>query len=282
MNKRMVESLIRAGAFDGMGASRSQYLSVYEQTMESAVRRSKQNITGQVSLFDSLGEENLNERSRLPLVKEVSRHAILAMEKEMTGLYISGHPLDEYSSQLEKLSVNSSMFSEDLETPLVDGQTVHMGGIITDVKTKTTKNNDIMAFVTVDDLYGSVEVIVFPSVYKLFRSLLVPDSIVLFEGRASFREGESGKVVAQNFQSLEKGNEVEKLYLKFYSKLPEFTKEAVLGLLHKHPGPVPVYVFDEASGKKYLLGSRITADESMLNTLRDLMGPENIKTSLRS
>lgn len=285
VNKRLVESLIKAGAFDGMGASRAQYLQIYEQAMDSAAQQAKHNLAGQLSLFDmGGGSEDFKPRPDLPRVEELPQRALLAMEKEMTGIYISGHPLDDYRQQLEGFPINSLQFAQDeSERELHDGQNVTLAGIITELTTKTTRSNDTMAFITVDDLYGSVEALLFPATFKRCRSILRQDELVILQGRASFREGEDGKLVVQNVQLLQKRQEVDKLYLKQAADTPEFVMEAVRGALHGSPGGVPVYLFEAATGKKFLMGKDlwVNATPSLLEELRSLLGADCVKVAMR-
>ncbi len=285
VNKRLVESLIKAGAFDHMGASRAQYLQVYEQAMDSAALQAKHNLAGQISLFDMGGDsEDFKPHPDLPRVDELPQRALLSMEKEMTGIYISGHPLDDYREQLESFSVNSLQFPQDeSESPLHDGQNVTMAGIVTELATKTTRSNETMAFVTLDDLYGSVEALVFPAIFKRYRSILRQEEMVVLQGRASFREGEDGKLVVQNVQLLQKQQRVDKLFLKQATDTPEFVMEAVKGALHGSPGGVPVYLFEEATGKKFLMGKDLWVDATpnLLEELRNLLGQDCVKVAMR-
>ena len=217
-------------------------------------------------------------------MEELPQRALLAMEKEMTGIYISGHPLDDYRQQLEGFPINSLQFAQDeSERELHDGQNVTLAGIITELTTKTTRSNDTMAFITVDDLYGSVEALLFPATFKRCRSILRQDELVILQGRASFREGEDGKLVVQNVQLLQKRQEVDKLYLKQAADTPEFVMEAVRGALHGSPGGVPVYLFEAATGKKFLMGKDlwVNATPSLLEELRSLLGADCVKVAMR-
>ena len=286
VNKRLVESLIKAGAFDHMGANRAQYLQIYEQAMDSAAQQAKHNLAGQLSLFDmGGGSDDFKPHPDLPQVEELPQRALLAMEKEMTGIYISGHPLDDYREQLERFSVNSLHFSEpeEGESTLHDGQNVTLAGIITELTTKATRNNDTMAFLTLDDLYGSVEALLFPATFKRYRSILRQDELVVLQGRASFREGEDGKLVVQSAQLLQKRQQVDKLFLKQSVNTPEFVMEAVKGALHSSPGGVAVYLFEEATGKKFLMGKDLWVDAtpSLLEELRELLGADCVKVAMR-
>ncbi|MDR1569665.1 MAG: DNA polymerase III subunit alpha [Oscillospiraceae bacterium] len=196
LNKRMLESLIRAGAFDNLTGSRAQKLAVYERAMDSADRLRKQTARGQISLFGGM----LNDAPEpLPKLPPPRREDILAMEKEVTGIYISGHPLDVYSDALDRFDCSSlylRQLSERQDGGLaLDGITVTLGGMITQVRTKVTKNNALMAFVTLEDLTGEVECLIFPKIYERLRTVVLPDTALAVTGRLSIREEESPKLI---------------------------------------------------------------------------------------
>jgi len=204
VNKRVVESLIRAGAFDGTGAKRSQLISVYEQAMETAASRRKQNVTGQVSLFDLGGTVNTSSfaEEKLPQIEEYPSRTLLSMEKEMTGVYISGHPLDEYAHLLGQLECNTAYVAELSERPdkgqAMDGMTVRMGGILADARGKATKKGAFMGFITLEDLTGQIEGLVFPKVYEKFSGALKTDELVVLTGKLSIREDEEIKLLVDS------------------------------------------------------------------------------------
>ena len=195
INKRLVESLIRCGAFDSLGVRRSQLIAVYEKTLDSIMQERKRNVAGQVSLFGELasGSSNAYQADNLPEMEEFPKKMLLSMEKEMTGVYISGHPLDEYKDALEGYHTTqdimvlyntdeNEMMNGSIVSSLSEDATITLGGIITDKKIKYTKNNSVMAFITLEDLYGEIEVIVFPLVYSKYASLLDEDRTVIIKG----------------------------------------------------------------------------------------------------
>jgi len=303
INKRMVESMIKAGAFDSTGASRAQLLCVYENTMDGMARVRKSNIAGQMSLFES-ADSPVTLSHALPQVTEHPRRILLKMEKEMTGVYISGHPLAEYEEELSGFEYNSSHFSadpgEDIDPgeshtdmngdgkangtgaspALADGQTVELAGIVVGKTMKSTKSNDLMCFVTLEDLYGTVEVIVFPKTYQRCQRLLEQDAVVAVSGRASFREEENGKLVAELVRPLVRQGSAAKLYVRLAPGTPEFAREVFMGVLKKHPGACPVYVKDEDAGKNYLIGRErwVRVNEELMRDLKDLVGEGCVKT----
>ncbi len=202
VNKRVTESLIKAGAFDGLGAARSQNIAVYESAMDAAISRRKQNVLGQVSLFDLAGGMPVGTstvRDTFPRMEELSRRALLSMEKEMTGVYITGHPLDEYAPLLDKMPCSTAFVAELSERPdkglSQDGMPVRMGGILTQAKGKATKKGAFMGFVTLEDLTGQIEGLVFPKVYEKYSPLLQVDSLVVLTGKLSLREEEEAKLL---------------------------------------------------------------------------------------
>ena len=221
VNKKCIESLIKAGVFDEFEQTRSTLMASYEDIMDSISDSNKKGLKGQVTMFDLAFEnsENMNEESdnqlenlkyNYTVLKEFSDKELLAMEKEMLGLYISGHPLEEYRKAIEKeatintLKMKDIQEEESVETADIqddkpkyrDGQMVRIVGIIEGVKKKYTKTNKIMAFATIEDLYGQCEIIVFENCYQMCSNILLEGSIVLIEGRLSIREDEDVKIVA--------------------------------------------------------------------------------------
>ncbi len=208
VNKRVVESLIKAGAFDGTGARRAQLLNVYEPAMDAAANRRKQNVSGQVSLFDLGGGLPAGGflQEKLPNVEEFPLRSLLSMEKEMTGVYISGHPLDEYAQILNQMECNTAYVAELGERPdkgqSMDGMVVRMGGILVDARGKATKKGAFMGFVTLEDLTGQIEGLVFPKVYEKYGGMLKSDELVVLTGKLSIREDEETKLLVDNVSSL--------------------------------------------------------------------------------
>ncbi len=212
VNKKCIESLIKAGAFDEFEQTRSTLMASFEEILDSISDSSKKNFKGQVSMFDlasgSNEEENDLEKLKYTYhtLKEYSDKELLSMEKEMLGLYISGHPLEELKEQIEMCSnISKLKIREALEEqeqtgtfPLKDGQNVKFAGIINNIKKKYTKNNKIMAFVNIEDLYGNLETIVFENAYQQAGTALMEESIVLVEGRLSIREEEQNVSIIAN------------------------------------------------------------------------------------
>ncbi|NLG37966.1 MAG: DNA polymerase III subunit alpha [Clostridiales bacterium] len=295
LNKRMLESLIKAGAFDGTGARRSQLMSVFESVLDGVHRDRQRNVKGQISLFDLAGDDE-SEFMVMPALPQIPEHpsrVLLAMEKEMTGVYISGHPLGEYRDEMQRFTINSLMFSgadeeegQDARTPEVkDGQPVEMAGIITDKSLKSTRSNEMMAFVTLEDLYGSVEVIVFPAVMRRCEGFLETDSVVAVAGRVSIREGEDAKLIADSFRPLagavpgEARSAGTRVLLTFSERMRDFVCEAAIGAAARYPGACPVWIDDHRTGRRYRLNKDhwIEATEDALMCLRDILGTDSVR-----
>lgn len=209
VNKKCIESLIKSGAFDELGETRQTLMNSFEIILDTISGEIKKSIQGQVTMFDIAGEET-NEKHKYNLIREeeFDERTLLDMEKEMLGIYISGHPLEKMAEQIKAntnintLQINNMKEENDLSK---DGKQVKYAGIITQVKKKYTKNNTIMAFATVEDLYGSTEIIVFDSCYNRSLNSLLVDNIVLVEGRLSIREDDDVKIVANiivNFEDI--------------------------------------------------------------------------------
>ena len=213
VNKKAVESLIKAGALDCLNENRAAHLAVYESMMESAQSSARNNIEGQMSLFQLNADTMQESRSMnvLPDVRNFNQDILIAQEKEMLGVYITSHPLDEYADRIEQLVTVTSQDLADvldseeqgeMHTFVRDGMQATMAGIITSKKNLITKNNKMMAFVDMEDLYGTVEVVVFPNIYERFGSLVAEDSIVSVTGSINFKEGEVPKLLAEKIVDL--------------------------------------------------------------------------------
>ena len=295
INKRAVESLIKVGAFDEFGVFRSRLLAVYEKLLDSATNQKKKNIEGQMSLFGAdFGGIVEEPRIQYPNIKEFNKRNILAIEKEMTGLYLSGHPLDDYKKSLkiqtnidiEKILQTSEMMDETEESALItddntisDGQRVIIGGIISAVNRKVTRSNDIMAFMTVEDLTASMEVIVFPKTLKKVNSMVNEDELVVVKGRVSIREDEEPKILCEDILPLEKIDS-SKVFLRVESA--EKLKEAIPALkvlLMPYRGSSPLYVYAEKEKQKFRMGKEMWLDieSDGIDMLKERFGENNVK-----
>jgi DNA polymerase-3 subunit alpha len=288
VNKRAVESMIKAGAFDSLGLKRSQLLNVYEKVIDSVINDRKRNIEGQMSLFSVGPAQTIKKKDDFPDLKEFDKKHLLAMEKEMLGLYISGHPLDEYQDEIEtftnaKISELININHEEgveFQSKVIDGQKVVIGGIVSGVNIKSTRNNDIMAFVTIEDMIGSIELLVFPKIYQKYSKFIVEDNIVLVKGRISVKEEEQPKIIVDSIEPLKKlSTEVKKLYLRLDDSTWRNKFEELKPILLQHRGICPIYVFLPQSRKKLMAAREMWVDisDELLNKLKEKIGEDNVK-----
>ncbi|RKD25243.1 DNA polymerase III catalytic subunit, DnaE type [Caminicella sporogenes DSM 14501] len=299
LNKRAVESMIKAGVFDSLNVNRAQLLAVYEKIIEGIHQDKRKNIEGQMSLFNTFSDNipNSMKYDVLPNVKEFPHKYLLAFEKEMMGIYISGHPLSEYEELINKVAtINSNelreMNDEGGSHEFKDGDKVIIPGIIIKKQDKVTKNNNLMAFLTVEDLYGPVEVIVFPTVYDKTLEYLHEDSIVIVIGKINLKEDEEPKILADNILPLTKENvkklinvvkyekrEVSrKLFLKLkYMDLKKIN--IIKSILSKKRGNIPVYLYIESEKKKLKADKSlwVNIDEEIIKQLKKVVGEDSVK-----
>lgn len=300
LNKRAVECLIKAGAMDGFKVFRSKMLAVHEKLIENISSDKRRNIDGQISLFGAT-EELKNPEVRYPEIKEFDKRNLLEMEKEMTGLYITGHPLDDYVKSLKVQTTNeiSEVYSssETLDTNETDeiitgieifnkGNSLHdndrviFGGILSSVNQKITRNNAIMAFLTLEDLTGSIEVIVFPKTLESVKPLCVTDSLVVVKGRLSIKEDEAPKLICESIEPLEKINS-SKLYLRLEDseKAKQFNLYLKELLTEDRKGDTPIYFYASKENKKFRAPRDrwISLESDIKEILIEKLGEENVK-----
>ncbi len=277
---RGVEGLIKGGALDSLDGLRSQYMAVYKEILAGIGYDRKYTMDGQMNLFDMGGETSYRQEDTLPAIAEYPIREKLAMEKEALGIYVSGHPLAAYAEQLhKKISHGSNAFAaqEDGSAQVEDGTTVIVGGMITAISVKYTKNNEKMAFVTLEDFQGSIEVVLFPKTYAKCAPFLLEDQVVLVRGRANVSADGDGKVIAHSVQSIEEGDAPSALWLRLTEgeRAPLGRITAILG---KYQGTVPVYIYDEKTKQKMKAErSRwVTGEEVLCEELRRILGEENV------
>ena len=284
MNRRTLESLIKSGALDGLGANRRQMLAVAETVLDNLDAEKKQNLDGQIGFFEAMGQAPRDEIA-FPDVEEFPASELLSMEKEITGMYLSGHPMAAYAQAAAKL--NAAKIGEIAEAHgeydrYHDGTNVTLLCIINSVRLKTTKNNSTMAFVQIEDLYGGIEMLVFPKVLAEFGHLLKEGSVVQLKGRVSAREEEEPKIICEQVLP-PPGGETEKksrrpgLYLRMPSASSREKERAVL-LLEIFEGSTPVY-FYYTDQKKYLKApASLWVDNNpvLLKELRYQLGEKNV------
>jgi len=281
VNKKCIESLIKAGAFDEFGNTRKTLMASYETILDTISDSKKKSFTNQISIFDLTGpEENEQIKYEYRIFPEYEEKELLSMEKEMLGLYISGHPLEHLRTQIEnETNINSLKLNQtdELEENSVieytDGQLVRYAGIVSSVKKKFTKNNTIMAFVTIEDLYGSIECLVFDSCYKECSSLLIEENIVLVEGRLSIREDERPTIVVRTIKEF-----VETKTKKFeinITNLNEETKDRLKGAIHFFSGEHNNMQLLIKNGEKIDKAGGIYLTPEILLQFKEIVGEEN-------
>ncbi len=285
LNTRAIESLIKAGAFDSLGGKRSQYMTVYKQIYNGLGQSKKRNIDGQLNLFQlsSQNDEDLF-KDELPDEKEFDTKYLLSLEKEVLGIYVSGHPLSEYKEVLEKyISCTSLDFSsdtnEDYEShKIYDTQSVVIGGIVSSISIKYTKNNKTMAFLTIEDLYGTIEVIMFPNIYSQYNSLIKEDKVILIHGTASISEDQAPKVICDRIQTY---NELMENHSTLWLKIPKTSSVIpadIINMLVSKRGKTPVIIYDEAKKQKLVLTelSFVTLDNELIENLKKILGEKSV------
>lgn len=283
VNKRAVENFIKAGAFDCFEGTRKQHMTVYSQIMDQLHSSGRNVMAGQMTLFDFAGEEAKKEYEiPLPNVGEFPRELMLEFEKEVLGIYVSGHPLEEYVGMWKKKITNTTTdfyLDDESGSPEVqDGSTVTIGGIISEKKIKYTKNDQIMAFITLEDLVGSVEVIVFPKTYEANAGRLDEDAKVFIEGRVSVEDERDAKLIASKIQLFD---EVQKtVWLRFPNKdAYESSVDALEKIIASSDGrdEISIYLTDTKQIKKLGRAKSIKADKVSLEALEELLGKENVQ-----
>ncbi len=289
INKRCIESLIKSGAFDSLKVFRSKLMAVYERFLDGIAQAKKKSMEGQLSIFDLMQEPQESLKEDYPDIKEYPPNVMLAMEKEMLGLYVSGHPLSEYQSILDK---NVNLYSKDMLIggneehngdielelkKLTDSMRVTVGGIVVSKKTKTTKNNNLMAFIGLEDLYGTMELIVFPTIYERFSQLLQQESIVLVNGRLSLREDEQPKIICEEVLPIKSLDE-KGLYMYFEKEMTREESVSLIALLKYFNGSTPTFIRkkDDDKFKKLDRQYWIDVNNDILEELESRLGKENI------
>ena len=283
MNKRIIEHFIKAGAMDSLGGTRKQLLSVYLQVVDGIQQNRKNNLAGQISLFDIADEaDKVDYRVSLPDVGEYSKEMLLAFEKEVLGIYISGHPLEEYretwKKNITKTTADFMLDEETGETRVEDGAKVTIGGMITEKKIKYTKNEKVMAFLQVEDLVGSVEVIVFPRDYEKYGNAVMEDSKVFIKGRVSVEEDKDAKLVCEQITTFEQMPK--KLWIKFPTKdAYEQQKDTLFDILREAEGKdnVVIYVENPKAMNPLPANWNVSAQAALIERLESVFGEGNVK-----
>ena len=301
VNKRVVESLILSGAFDCTGATRAQLMAVYEAALDGASRTRKSNIVGQMSLFGDGMLEEVNPP--LPNIPDFSLRTRLNFEKNMTGLYITGHPLGDYTDALAQLDMNTAQLAAILEEPdhglSRDGMRVRMGGMLTEFRQKATRSGNLMGFVTLEDMTGTIEALVFPKVLERVSTELTPDTAVILSGRLSIREDDDAKLLLDTVEPLmtnaEYAQAVKDGMLSpqaaprkqdailpgstLYLRLPSDSAIKVVSpVLSRYHGEVSVVLYIENTGIKLRAPKElfVAPTKAMMDELIEMLGHRNV------
>ena len=285
VNKKCVESLIKSGAFDCFEQTRSTLIASYETIIDTISNSNKKSFDGQVSMFDltETEDEKINEiKYNYTVFPEYSEKEMLFMEKEMLGIYISGHPLEKIKNQLEmQTTINTyqiKKIKEDIEetgmAKYEDNQMVKYAGIITSVKKKYTKTNKLMAFVTVEDMYGTTEVIIFENCYQNCSNILVEDNIILVEGRLSVREDEDTKIVARDIKEF--AVQKKKILSITITNLDEKHRNQLKGAIKFFSGDKNNIQIQIINGEEKKFAGGIYLTTAILKELQDIVGETNI------
>ena len=283
VNKRSIENFIKAGAFDSFGATRRQQMMVYAQIMDQVAQDRKKNISGQMTLFDFMDEEEKQAfEIRYPNVGEYDKGTLLSFEKEVLGVYISGHPLDDVAESWRRnvTAVTSDFYvNEEIGMPnVVDQSLVVIGGMVTGKTVKSTKNNKMMAFIQLEDLLGTVEVIIFPNDYEKYQAELTEEAKLYIKGRVSASEDQQAKLIAEKIIPFDKVPK--EVWLQYPDKNSFIgQQEALYKTLAGHSGNDRVIIFCkvEKAIKKLPVSWNIKAEEEILDQLGTVLGKENVK-----
>ena len=284
VNRKCIECLIKAGCFDEMNQTRATLLASYERILDTINNQGRNSMANQVTMFDLVQPEE-TVKYQYTVLKELDERELLAQEKEMIGIYISGHPLEKIKEAIQRQTNINSIQIKDLNGEnagnFKDGQNVKYAGTITSVKKKYTKRNTIMAFVTVEDLYGSAEIVVFDSVFSRCDNILVEENIVIVEGRLSIKEDEDARIIVQNIKEFSEENNTRDNIRKNtviidITGLNEIQKERLKGAIRFFSGDrvnMKISVLDKAQEKPC---GAIYLTEEILNQFKEIVGEENV------
>lgn len=285
-NKRTIESFIYSGAFDSFGANRRQMIEVYPKIIDEVAGEKKKATSGQISLMDFMGEEEKKAFDvSYPDVPEYDKDTFLKMEKDSLGLYVSGHPLDSVKEMLEKetnaTTLDFVIDEETEKTEAVDGRNYRIGGLIDDVNLKVTKKGDNMAFLRIEDLFGTVEVVVFPNVFARCRAKLEMNKAVIIDGTASVSERDS-KVIANDIMTIEevvtRSEDKNKELWICFKDMDAYLGHAndLKAIALQHPGHTPVFVQLKDEKKMKRLSFTVSVRNGIVDALKLEYGPDMV------
>ena len=288
LNKRAVENFIKSGAFDGLGATRKQSMLIYPMVIDHVSQNKKNALSGQISLFDFVPEDQKQEFDiQMPDVGEYDLETFLSLEKEVLGVYITGHPLQEYEERWKKnitaVSTDFLFDEEEKKTRVEDGSQVVIGGMIVGKTIKYTKNNKVMAFLTIEDLVGTVEVIVFPKDYERYQNLMESDAKIFIKGRINAEDEKDGKLICEQIFRFD--DATREIWLQFQTiQNYEEKQEELFKLLAESDGEeeVVIYIADEKVVKRLPKSRTISFDHETASKLYKFLGESNVKVVEKS
>lgn len=286
LNSRAIENLILCGAFDSLGGKRSQYMNIYLAIYDGVKNNAKNNIAGQMDLFGMAEDVPKSEKEKdiLPEMEEFPDKYRFSKEKEILGVYVSGNPLDKYWDKLKKhisrVTVDFPVEDEDFSDKgkVQDKESVVIAGFISNVVTKFTKNNKVMAFITLEDIFGSVEVIIFPDSYNKFSYMLKDEEIVIIRGRASIAEDQPSKVICEELKTME---QIEEFTKTLWVKIPKDSSVAlndITGITSRYKGNSKVIVYMEATKQKFSANAEnyVNISDELMDEIKNLVGEGNV------
>ena len=281
-NKRSIESLIKAGAMDSLGGLRSQYMAVYKGIMDGIGQAKKNNIEGQMNLFDIAGDNSFQKTDDLPKLKEFLPKERLAMEREVLGIYVSGHPLAGYEERFgRKVSCTSLSFQkteDDEESRIEEGEKVIIGGMVMGVSVKYTRKNEKMAIVMLEDFHGAIETLFFPKAFERYGMYLKDEEVLLVRGRANVSaDGKANVIADSEILELDGEDAPKSLWLKMAAG-EKVTAAQIKEVLAVHKGDIPVYIYQEETKQKMKAERQfwVTWDEALREELGRLLGEKNV------
>ncbi len=283
VNKRAIENFIKAGALDCLEGNRRQKMIVYGQIVDSIAQDKKNSFAGQMSLFDIVSEEDKKDfEIRMPNVEEYDPEMILAFEKDVLGIYLSGHPLERYRGMMEKMITSRTTdFQPDEESGIpkvYDGQKAIVGGMITDKTIKYTKTNKVMAFLTLEDLVGTVEIVVFPRDYEKWQNYISEEAKVFIQGRVNAEDDKPSKMILEKVRSFD--DMPREIWIQFADKADYSSNETELqALLRQNRGTsaVVIYLKDVKAMKRLPPGYQVQISDALLGDLKKKYGESNVK-----
>ncbi len=283
INKRAVENFIKAGCFDSFGANRKQMLCVYEQLMDSQNKSRKNNVEGQLNFFDMLGAEDRKSfEITMPNVEEYDKEIKLGFEKEVLGIYMSGHPLEDYAGMMDKnitaRSIDFMIQEGETEIALQDKSRVIVGGMITGINIKYTKNNKVMCFLNVEDTVGEIEVIVFPREYERLKSKIEQDRKVFIVGTVDAQEEKNGKIISSDIIPFDEMPR--EVWLQFEDKESYMAKMQTLDVVFSEirgESPVVIYIAKDKAMKRLLRLQWVDSRSENIERLRAILGADNVR-----